>query len=127
MKSIFFGILFSGAYAFPWVSDAPGVSSPWGDFRKLKARQQPSPDSCPFNANHKPANPITSKYPYNGAKNGLPGKGKGGYQVPANVGNAHFHLNACENQDLTVMSSRATQRISSWHQGQTISEVPALA
>ena len=90
MKSIAFTLLVVGAYSFPWVADQPGVHSPWAKHRKLHTRQQPgsgpgSAATCPFNANHKPAAPITDKYPYNGAKNGQPGKGKGGYQVPANV------------------------------------------
>ena len=39
-------------------------------------RQQPGegqggPASCPFNANHEPAAPVTDEYPYNNAKNGL--------------------------------------------------------
>lgn len=82
--------------AFPWVADAPGVSSPWSNaYRAAHARrQQPgegagSAAQCPFNANHVPAAPISSKYPYNGAKNGLPGKQKGGYQVPADGDTDH--------------------------------------
>ncbi|KAK5170281.1 uncharacterized protein LTR77_004868 [Saxophila tyrrhenica] len=92
MKTVLFSLLFSGAYAFPWVANEPGVVSPWSEFangHRLKARQQAGIGACPFNANHKPANPITDKYPYNGAKNGLPGKGKGGFQVPADGDTAH--------------------------------------
>ena len=91
MKSIAIALLISGAYSFPFVADVPGVRSPWGEARRLHRRQQPggegagSAAQCPNNPNHKPAIPISSKYPYNGAQNGLPGKGKGGYQVPANV------------------------------------------
>lgn len=90
MKSFLFSLLFSTAYAFPWVANMPGVQSPWSKHRKLAIRQQTGdgpggPNTCPFNPNHKPAHPITKKYPYNNAKNGLPGNGKGGYQVPAKV------------------------------------------
>lgn len=89
-------LLFSATEAFPWVADAPGVTSPWSNaYRAAHARrQQPgqgpgSAAQCPFNANHKPAAPYNAKYPYNGAKNGQPGKGKGGYQVPAKGDTAH--------------------------------------
>ncbi|KAM0713376.1 hypothetical protein Q7P37_010338 [Cladosporium fusiforme] len=41
------------------------------------------PKNCPVNHDHKPAAKWNSKFPYNHAQNGLPGKGKGGYQVPA--------------------------------------------
>lgn len=40
------------------------------------------PKNCPVNKDHKPAAKWNSKFPYNHAKNGLPGKGKGGYLVP---------------------------------------------
>jgi hypothetical protein len=36
-----------------------------------------------------PAAPVTAKYPYNNAKNGLPGNGKGGYMVPADGDTEH--------------------------------------
>ena len=75
--------------AYPFVADLPGVDS--GLFRK---RQQPGglkggAATCPFNPSHVPAAPITAKFPYNGAINGLSGKGKGGYQVPAPGDKAH--------------------------------------
>ncbi|KAF2422624.1 Cloroperoxidase [Tothia fuscella] len=74
------------ALSFPFVLYQPGIDASL--FRNQK-RQQPSPASCPFNANHQPAAPISSQYPYNGAKNGAPGKGVGGYQVPADGDTAH--------------------------------------
>lgn len=46
-------------------------------------------NSCPFNANHKPAAAYSSKYPYTGAKNGAPGTGVGGIKVPADGDTAH--------------------------------------
>ena len=90
MKSFALTLLFSGAYAFPWVADMPGVQSPWSQAYRHAKRQQSgsgpgSAAQCPNNPNHVPAAAYNSKYPYNGAKNGLPGKGKGGYLVPAKV------------------------------------------
>lgn len=41
------------------------------------------PKNCPFNSDHKPAAKWNPDFPYSGARNGLPGNGKGGYQVPA--------------------------------------------
>ena len=70
-----------GAHAFPWVARQPGVNS------NLLRRQQPpdgagSAANCPFNPDHPGAAPITDEYPYNGAINGIPGKGQGGILVP---------------------------------------------
>ena len=48
-----------------------------------------NPKNCPYNPNHVPAAPWDPKFPYNYAKNGLPGKGKGGYQVPMPGDEAH--------------------------------------
>jgi len=82
--------------AFPWVADAPGVSSPWSQAYRAahERRQQPgegagSAAQCPFNANHKPAAAFNAKYPYNNAKNGQKGNEKGGFQVPADGDTAH--------------------------------------
>lgn len=47
------------------------------------------PKNCPVNKNHVPAAPWDPKFPYNYAKNGLPGNGKGGYQVPMPGDDAH--------------------------------------
>ncbi|KAL3422271.1 hypothetical protein PVAG01_06427 [Phlyctema vagabunda] len=80
------------ATAFPFVADMPGVDSRL--FRNVK-RQQPGGNqpggaaTCPFNPTHVPAPGVTAKYPYNNAKNGLPGNGKGGYKVPADGDTAH--------------------------------------
>jgi len=94
MKSVACALLISGAYAFPWVADQPGVDSSLFKHRRLRARQQTGegaggPSTCPFNPNHVPAAPVTSQYPYNNAKNGLPGNGKGGYIVPDPKDKAH--------------------------------------
>lgn len=47
--------------------------------------------NCPYIPweDHVPAPGITDEYPYNGAKNGQQGNGKGGYQVPAPGDTAH--------------------------------------
>ena len=55
----------------------------------LASSQEATKLTCPFNSQHQPAAPVTSKYPYNNAKNGLPGNGKGDYQVPAPGDTAH--------------------------------------
>lgn len=81
--------------AFPFVADIPGVDSSLFCAHRNKPRQQPGGNqaggaaTCPFNSQHQPAVPVTSKYPYNNAKNGLPGNGKGGYQAPAPGDTAH--------------------------------------
>lgn len=74
--------------AFPWVSEQPGVdSSPFGNTRRSAFAKRQA--SCPFNANHPGAAPYNSQYPYTGARNGLPGTGKGGIKVPADGDTAH--------------------------------------
>ncbi|RMY92483.1 hypothetical protein D0861_02465 [Hortaea werneckii] len=78
--------LVQGAFAFPWVANVNGVDSSILKSSALLERDTPD---CPFNPNHQPAAPVTSKYPYNNAKNGKPGNGKGGYLVPAPGDTAH--------------------------------------
>lgn len=82
-------LLVRATAAYPWVANAPGVDSSMLEGYRNRPRQQPSPRSCPFNVDHTNAAPITDEYPYNGAKNGVPGKGVGGYQVPAPGDTAH--------------------------------------
>lgn len=91
-------LFFASASAFPWVLDQPGVDgSLFGAGRKAK-RQQAGGDqkggaaTCPFNSDHQGAAPYSDAYPYNGAKNGFPGKGIGGYQVPAPGDTAHQYV-----------------------------------
>ncbi|KAL1586231.1 hypothetical protein WHR41_05391 [Cladosporium halotolerans] len=52
--------------------------------QKTKNNTYPAadPKNCPFNHDHKPAAKWNPDFPYSHAKNGLPGNGKGGYQVP---------------------------------------------
>jgi hypothetical protein len=55
------------------------------NLQQAKANVWPATDpaTCPFNNDHKPAVKLSSTFPYNSAQGGLPGKGQGGYQVPA--------------------------------------------
>lgn len=75
---------------FPFVSNMPGV-----DNSLLRPRQQPGGSqpggaaTCPFNPNHVPAPGINATFPYNHAISGLPGRGIGGYKVPADGDTAH--------------------------------------
>ena len=85
-------VLVEAANAFPWVSLVPDVDS-----SMLVERQQPgsgpgSEATCPFNANHVFAAPITAKYPYNGAKGGVKGKETGGFLVPAKGDTEHRYI-----------------------------------
>jgi hypothetical protein len=82
-------LLTESAVAFPFVSEMPGVDSSLFRKRQQTSNGPGSAAQCPFNANHVAAPGITTQYPYNGAKNGLPGNGKGGYQVPAPGDTAH--------------------------------------
>ncbi|KAL9089856.1 MAG: hypothetical protein Q9159_002326 [Coniocarpon cinnabarinum] len=87
-RSLLLSLVANGASAFPWVASQPGVDS------SLLRRQQPgggagSAANCPFNANHQPAAPVTDEYPYNNARNGVPGAGQGGILVPDPNDKAH--------------------------------------
>jgi unspecific peroxygenase len=76
--------------AFPFVANVPGV-----DTSLLgHAKRNPNPEharcgTCPFNSNHPGAASYDPKYPYTGAKNGLPGSQVGGIKVPADGDTAH--------------------------------------
>lgn len=72
------------AFAYPWVPQVPGVDSSMLPVRRSKTMNtvRDSP-TCPFNANHVPAAPITAEYPYMGAINGSIGSTDGGIPVPA--------------------------------------------
>ncbi|KAG9890324.1 hypothetical protein KCU94_g15163, partial [Aureobasidium melanogenum] len=97
MKNIAITSLFvASASAFPWVANQPGVDSSLLG-RKVRRQQaggfqNGGAATCPFNSDHKGAAPYDSKYPYNGAQNGVPGKGVGGYQVPAPGDTAHQYV-----------------------------------
>jgi hypothetical protein len=85
----------SAVSAYPWVANQPGVDSTLLPRNRNVKRQSSNtgydyaPGTCPFNANHQPAAPYNSKYPYTGARNGAPGSGKGGILVPADGDTAH--------------------------------------
>ena len=101
MKQAIYAALITSASAFPWVVDVEGVDSSMLGARHHR-RQQAGEGAggaatCPFNANHVPAAPYNASYPYNGAQNGLPGKGKGGYQVPAPGDDAHKYIAPTKN------------------------------
>lgn len=80
----------TGVRSFPFVSNMPGVDS-----SLFRPRQQPGGNqpggaaSCPFNPDHVPAPGVTDEFPYNHARLGLPGLGKGRYKVPADGDTAH--------------------------------------
>ena len=96
MKHAVVAALITSASAFPWVVDVEGVDSSMLSARHQRRQQTGTgaggPATCPFNADHKPAAAYDAKYPYNGAKNGVPGKGQGGYQVPAPGDDAHKYV-----------------------------------
>ena len=84
--------------AFPWVMDQPGVDSSLVKVRRQQPSNNPGGAStCPFNADHEGAAPFDPSYPYNYAQNGLPGKGLGGFLVPADGDTAHQYVAAGPN------------------------------
>ncbi|GAB7361607.1 hypothetical protein MBLNU230_g1659t1 [Neophaeotheca triangularis] len=94
-------LLASGVSAFPYVAKQRGVDN------SLHRRQQPGgsgtaadPAKCPFNANHQPAAPVTDEFPYNNAKNGLPGNRQGGILVPDPNDEAHQYVPANPDTDI---------------------------
>lgn len=91
MKSFWiFPLLSTAVTAFPFVSNLPGIDNTLLRPRQQSGATQPgSAATCPFNPNHVPAPGITPTFPYNHASGGLPGRGVGGYQVPAPGDTAH--------------------------------------
>jgi len=77
------------AYSYGWVAGQAGVDSSL--LHEARYANQKRQSSCPFNPTHKGAAPYDSKYPYTGARNGLPGTGKGGIKVPADGDTAHAY------------------------------------
>ena len=73
---------------FPFVVDIPGVDSSLLH-KDSGASNEKRQTTCPFNSVHPGAAPYNAKYPYTGARNGLPGTGKGGVLVPAAGDTAH--------------------------------------
>ena len=85
--------------AFPWVASMPGVDSSILKSRSPNSKRQSDQATCPFNPVHKGAAPYNSKYPYSGARNGLPGSQVGGIKVPADGDTAHA-FEAPSSQDI---------------------------
>jgi hypothetical protein len=96
MKQTIYAALITSASAFPWVVDVEGVDSSMLGARNHRRQQTGEgaggPATCPFNADHVPAASFNALYPYNSAINGVPGKGVGGYQVPAPGDDAHKYV-----------------------------------
>jgi unspecific peroxygenase len=74
--------------AFPFVANMPGVDS-LGHAKRNPNTEYSKRATCPFNSDHRGAAPYNPKYPYTGAKNGLPGTQIGGVKVPADGDTAH--------------------------------------
>merc|ERR1712000_185681 len=79
------------AFSYSFVASQPGIKN-----THFLARRQQSgganpggPLNCPFNPDHIFPTPVTDQFPYNSAKGGKPGKGIGGYLVPAIGDEAH--------------------------------------
>ncbi|CAG8953597.1 hypothetical protein HYFRA_00010056 [Hymenoscyphus fraxineus] len=75
--------------SYPFVSNMPNVDSSLLKRQQSGGSNPGGPVTCPFNPNHVPAPGISAQFPYNGAKDGLPGNGRGGYLVPAPGDTAH--------------------------------------
>lgn len=75
-------LIVQSALAFTFMAKTAGLQGP----RIPNERRQ---STCPFNSKHVGAAPYSSQYPYTGAKNGLPGTGVGGVNVPAAGDTAH--------------------------------------
>jgi hypothetical protein len=87
MQSVFILLLSSSLVSsYAWVPGQQGIDTTLLRGPRANEKRQAN---CPFNANHQPAAAFNSKYPYTGAKNGLPGTGKGGIKVPADGDTAH--------------------------------------
>ena len=80
------------AFSFGWMGellDSDG-SLPSAEER-LEKRQGTTMAGCPYNPNHVPAVPISAKFPYLGAVNGLPATNPvGNIEVPTDGDSAHI-------------------------------------
>lgn len=87
----------SPGMAFPWMADMPGLNQDMAKRmtpeREILKRQTAkgcyAQSCCPNNPNHPGAAPLTTKFPYLGAKNGLPATRLGNVEVPADGDTAH--------------------------------------
>ncbi|CAG8983329.1 hypothetical protein HYALB_00007457 [Hymenoscyphus albidus] len=91
MIFILFSLIILGpsVMSYPFVSNMPNVDSTILKRQQSGGSNPGGPVTCPFNPNHVPAPGISAQFPYNGAKDGLPGNGRGGYLVPAPGDTAH--------------------------------------
>ncbi|PBP22154.1 Cloroperoxidase [Diplocarpon rosae] len=80
--------------AFPFVAEQAGVDSSLFRRQTSGGANPGGPLNCPFTPwdRHVPAVGISDQYPYNSAKDGSPGKGIGGYKVPADGDTAHYFI-----------------------------------
>jgi hypothetical protein len=82
MHALFSVVLLAFApavYGYGWVADQVGVDPSL--LKEARYASQKRQTSCPFNADHKGAAPCSAAFPYTGARNGLPGTGKGGIKA----------------------------------------------
>lgn len=73
-------------FSFPFVANQPGVDSSL----LKRSHNGKRTSNCPVIINRKGAAPFNSKFPYTGARNGLPGSQLGGFEVPNDDDTAHF-------------------------------------
>ncbi|KAF2167105.1 hypothetical protein M409DRAFT_54310 [Zasmidium cellare ATCC 36951] len=93
-KALIAASLASQVTAWPFVAESVGMDPELMKRNdRLVERVPGDAASCPFNPNHVPAVPISTKYPYCGAKNGVPGKQVcQNNLVPANGDTAHYFV-----------------------------------
>ncbi|KAK4493742.1 hypothetical protein PRZ48_014927 [Zasmidium cellare] len=93
-KALIAASLASQVTAWPFVAESVGMDPELMKRNdRLVERVPGDAASCPFNPNHTPAVPISDKYPYCGAKDGVPGKQVcDNNLVPANGDTAHYFV-----------------------------------
>ncbi|KAH9825695.1 heme-thiolate peroxidase aromatic peroxygenase like protein [Teratosphaeria destructans] len=89
------GLLPVIALAYPWALDIANGGTGQGVSKALSSQltKRASAGVCPIHATRQGAAPYSDIYPskYTGAKDGLPGTGKGGVLVPAEGDTAHAY------------------------------------
>lgn len=85
-------LLASSAHAYPWALKLAQGRDIGDISHQLSASLEKRAATCPAVGTRQGAAPYSSAYPYTGAKNGLPGTGKGGIQVPAKGDTAHAYV-----------------------------------
>ena len=92
LKVALFGLIaLPNAFSFPWMGDILNSDGSLPNAEdELEKRQGTTMAGCPYNPNHVPAAPITAKFPYLGAINGLPATHPvGNIEVPTDGDTAH--------------------------------------